>query len=200
MTGLEAALRRLVERLAAAQVAFAVVGGLAVSARTEPRFTRDADLCVSVEGDRQAESLIQRLRDDGYVVRALVEQDAVGDIATVRLGRSHAEPEDVVLDLLFASSGIEAEVVAGAESLELLDGLSVPVATVPALIALKLLARDDVRRPQDRMDLVALLGVASATDLAEARRLAALIAERGYARGRDLSAALGALERELSDG
>jgi predicted nucleotidyltransferase len=200
VTGLEAALRRLVERLAAAQVAFAVVGGLAVSSRTEPRFTRDADLCVSVEDDRQAESLIQRLRDDGYAIRALVEQDAAGRIATVRLGRPQAEPEDVVLVLLLASSGIEGEVVTGAESLELFDGLSVPVATVPALIALKLLARDDVRRPQDRMDLVALMGVASATDLAEARRLAALIAERGYARGRDLSAALDALERELSDG
>lgn len=199
MTSLESALRRLVGRLETARVGFAVVGGLAVSARTEPRFTRDADVCVSVPDDLQAQSIVRHLGDDGYIVRALVEQEETGRIATVRLGRSQSDPEDIVLDLLFASSGIEAEVVAGAERLELFDGLRIPVATVPALIALKLLARDDIRRPQDRVDLVVLLAVASASDREEARRLAALIAERGYARGRDLGAAFDHVERELAD-
>ena len=104
---------------------------------------------------------------------------------------------DVVLDLLFASSGVEPEVVATADTLELLDGLRIPVATVPALIALKLLARDDVRRPQDRVDLVALMAVASEEDHAEVRRLTALITQRGFARTRDLHAAFEALVLEL---
>ena len=44
MTSLEAILRRVDADLAQARVSFALIGGLAVSARTEPRFTRDADL------------------------------------------------------------------------------------------------------------------------------------------------------------
>jgi hypothetical protein len=39
---LEAALRQIHADLIEAHVASALVGGLAVSARTEPRFTRDA--------------------------------------------------------------------------------------------------------------------------------------------------------------
>ena len=44
MTSFEAALREVTGHLGKAGVRFALVGGLAVSARTEPRFTRDADL------------------------------------------------------------------------------------------------------------------------------------------------------------
>jgi hypothetical protein len=46
---------------ARAGVRCALVGGLAVSARTEPRFTRDADLAVAVASDAEAESLIRAL-------------------------------------------------------------------------------------------------------------------------------------------
>jgi hypothetical protein len=40
----ERALRAVAAALQERQAAFAVVGGLAVSARAEPRFTRDVDL------------------------------------------------------------------------------------------------------------------------------------------------------------
>lgn len=197
MSGLEGALAALLARLAARRVRFAIVGGLAVSARTEPRFTRDADIAVAVASDREAEALVQALQADGYTVVALVEQVSSGRIATVRLGAPEATHEGIALDLLFASSGIEAEVVAGAEDLELFDGVRVPIASTAALIALKVLARDDARRPQDRVDLVALLAVASARDLGQARGLLSLIGERGYARGRDLLASLDAIRAEL---
>lgn len=98
MTSLEAALRQIDADLSEARVAFALVGGLAVSARTEPRFTRDADLAV----------------------------------------------------------------------------------------ALKVLSRDDITRPQDLGDLRALLRVASSAELTRARQSIALIVARGYHRGRDL--------------
>jgi hypothetical protein len=64
---------------------FALVGSLAVSVRTEPRFTRDADFAVAVPGDGEAEALIRHLRARGYEVAALVEQEAVGRLATARL-------------------------------------------------------------------------------------------------------------------
>ena len=89
---------------------------------------------------------------------------------------------------LFASSGIESEIVADAEPIELLPSLTMGVARTGHLIALKLLARDDVSRPQDLVDLRALLRVASPPELERARDSLALIAARGYHRGRDLRA------------
>lgn len=185
MTSLEAALRQIHKDLAEAHVSFALVGGLAVSARTEPRFTRDADLAVAVANDAEAEALIHNLRGRGYRIEAVVEQDAVGRLATVRLTRS-SKLQAAVIDLLFASSGIEPEVVAEAESMALLSNLTIGVARTGHLIALKVLSRDDVTRPQDLVDLRALMRVASATELARAQESLALIAARGYHRGRDL--------------
>jgi hypothetical protein len=62
---LDAILRRIVADLAATSHARALVGGLAVSVRTEPRFTRDADLAVAVTDDADAEALVMARRDDG---------------------------------------------------------------------------------------------------------------------------------------
>jgi predicted nucleotidyltransferase len=97
----------------------------------------------------------------------------------------------IVADLLFASSGIEPEIVAAAEAIDVLPGLRVPVACVGDLIALKLLARDDRRRPQDADDLAALRRVASAAEIDRARLAIRLIQDRGFHRGRDLPALLG---------
>jgi predicted nucleotidyltransferase len=194
VTALETALRRMCADLADNHISFALVGGLAVSARTEPRFTRDADIAVVVASDAEAEHLVRNLRALGYRIEALVEQEAVGRLATVRLARL-PEPTGPVVDLLFASSGIEPEIVAEAETIELLPQLPIPIATTGHLMALKVLARDDVRRPQDLGDLRALLRVASASDIASTRAALALIAERGYHRQRDLLAEFGQLLR-----
>ena len=191
MTSLEAALRRIDRDLTEAGFSFALVGGLAVSARTEPRFTRDADLAVAVAGDAEAEDLIRRLRTLGYRVESVLER-AVGRLATVRITRSPV-PQSPVIDLLFASSGIEPEVVAGSETIELLPGLPIPVATTGHLIALKVLSRDDEERPQDLADLRALLRAASPAELGRARQALTAIAARGYHRGRDLLADLNGL-------
>ena len=192
MTSLEAALRQIHSDLTEARASFALVGGLAVSARTEPRFTRDADLAVSLASDAEAEALVHTLRARDYGIEAIVEQEAVGRLATVRLTRSSALQAPVI-DLLFASSGIEREVVAEAEPIELLPNLLIGVARTGHLVALKLLSRDDVRRPQDLVDLRALVRVASATEVARARGALALIAARGYHRGRDLMSEMNAL-------
>lgn len=191
MTPLGKVLSRIAGDLAESEDSFALVGGLAVSARTEPRFTRDADIAVIVDSDEQAEELVYSLKAVGYSIDTLVEQEAVGRLATVRLSPPGADLRGIVVDLLFASSGIEHEVVQNAERLRVLEDIEVLVARVGHLIALKVLSRDDVKRPQDLVDLRALLKVASESDLNEARTAMALIAERGYARGRDL---LGHLE------
>jgi hypothetical protein len=164
----------------------ALVGGLAVSARAEPRFTRDVDLAVAVSGDREAEELIKGMLVRGYRVAAQVEQEATGRLATVRT----IPPGGTVLcDLLFASSGIEPELVDHATPLALFEGCVAPVASVGHLIAVKLLARSP-RRLQDDLDLDALARVASASDIEEARIAVELITARGFARDKDLLAEL----------
>jgi predicted nucleotidyltransferase len=187
---LESALATLARDLARHDKSAALVGGLAVSARTEPRLTRDLDLAVAVAGDAEAEGLIQALVANGYTTVALVEQEATRRLATVRLAFPGEDTRGVVADLLFASSGIEPLVVAEAEPLEVLPGLVVLVARVGHLVALKLLSRDDRRRPQDRIDLRALLKIVTDAELERARVAVELMEERGYACGRDLKGAL----------
>jgi predicted nucleotidyltransferase len=192
MNRLQAALAGIGESLNQRGFGWALVGGLAVSVRAEPRFTRDVDLAVAVEDDSQAEALVGDLRRAGYEALETVEQEATQRFATARLLPPGGGTGGIVVDLLFASSGIEREVVSSAELLEVLPGLEVPVAGLPELIALKLLARDDDTRPQDAADLVVLFSLATTEDLEAVRRLVRLIESRNYHRGRDL---LGDLER-----
>jgi Nucleotidyl transferase AbiEii toxin, Type IV TA system len=173
-TRLHTSLRTVCQHLSDSRAAYALVGGLAVSARTEPRFTKDLDLAVAVTGDREAETLVEFLRSRRYHIEALVEQEATGRLATVRLVPP-IEPA-LFVDLLFASSGIEPEIVAAAER----------VATTAHLIATKVLSRDDLRRPQDRVDLTMLVAEASEADLTAAREAMRLIHSRGFNRNKDL--------------
>jgi hypothetical protein len=115
-----------------------------VSARAEPRSTRDVDLAVSVLDDEAAESVIHALVTRGYRLKSVVEQTRQARLATARL--------------------------------------------VLPRVAMKLLARDDRRRPQDADDLRVLLPLAKATERRRVERAISLIEERGYARGRDLAA------------
>ncbi len=190
MTPLQELLRRAATDLDALGFGFALIGGLAVSVRSQPRFTADVDLAVSVASDKEAENLVRGLRDRGWRIEALVEQEDTGRLATVRLlGEEEGAP---VVDLLFASSGLEPEIVAEAEALEVFPEQSIPVASLGHLVALKLLARNDLR-PQDSADLRALVDVAEERDLVVARAAVGLIQQRGFARGRDLDAALAEL-------
>ena len=185
MSRLEAALRGIASELDRRGRAFAVVGGLAVSVRAEPRFTRDIDLALAVANDADAEALVRSLVASGYRVIASLEQEAVGRLATVRLQSPSEGPEGVVVDMLFASSGVEPEIVRASEVLEALPGLPVPVARVGDLLALKVLSNGP-ERPQDQIDIVALLRLADEAEMGRARQTAALIVERGFGRGRDL--------------
>jgi predicted nucleotidyltransferase len=173
-----------------------VVGALAVSARTEPRFTRDVDLVVAVQSDAEAEQVVRSLQARHYRVPTIVEHEARGRLATARLLPPGEVEQGVVLDVLFASSGVEPEVSDAADVLEVVPGVRVPVATVGHLIALKVLARDDRTRPQDRVDLLALLRVATPADLEVARAALELITRRGFNRDRDLAAGLDGVVRE----
>lgn len=187
----EAALRRVALDLDELGQSWALVGGLAVSAHAEPRTTRDVDIALAVRDDAAAEAAIFALSGLGYSVEATVEQTAASRLATARL---HPPRErSVFVDLLFASSGIEAEIASAARRIDVVPGLTVPVATIGHLIAMKVLSRDDENRPLDLADLHALLREATPDDLELARSATARIVELGYNRHRDLEAELAGL-------
>ena len=189
----------LVSDLRELAVRFAVVGGFAVSVRTEPRFTRDIDLAVAVGSDAEAEALVASLQGRGYQVFMVLEQKATARMATVRLRRARGSGEPLIADLLFTSSGIEVELVAAATEEELPGIGGVPIASCGHLIALKLLSRRDKERPNDAADLRGLLRAASPGDLAQAREAAALIMQRGFHRNRNLTALLAEALDELGE-
>lgn len=178
-------LRAIIAALTASNAHFALVGGLAVSARAEPRLTRDVDIAVAVHDDAEAEKIVRGLAARGYKLDSAVEQTRTKRLATARLTRSD---EALLVDLLFASCGVEPEVVRDATRIEILPGLVVPVASTPHLIAMKLLASDDRDRPQDEDDLRALVPLLDATGRKRVSVALGLIERRGYARGRDLRA------------
>jgi hypothetical protein len=193
MNAVELALRTIAADLDRRAVGWALVGGFAVSIRSEPRFTRDVDVAIAVPGDPEAEALVRSLMAAGYQVLASVEQDAAGRLATARLAPPGGAESGAIVDLLFASSGIEPEIVEAADSIEVLPELFMRVARAGHLIALKLLARDDDTRPQDAADLRALALVADDSDLRLAEQAVALIEARGYHRERNLAVALAML-------
>ena len=191
MTRLDEALVRASEVLTELGKGFALVGGIAVSALTAPRSTGDVDIAVAVADDGEAETVAASFTAAGYDIASLLEQDKTGRLAGVRV---HDAATRVGLDLIFAMCGVEPEIVASARQIEVLPGTVLPVASVGSLIVMKLLSRDDRRRPMDADDLRSLAEVATDGDWAEARRLADLATARNAHRDRDLAASLSHLQ------
>ncbi len=183
MNRLQRDLVRLAADLLQLDVRWALVGGLAVSARGKPRTTKDVDLAVAVEGNPQLESLVRDLLARGYRISSPPHEHLEVDrIASVHLLAPGAD--GVVVDLLAATSGIEPEIVAAAEPFEVYAGFSVPVVTTGHLLALKTLAG----RFQDLADLENLLQHAEDKHLQDAREALELISRRGFDRGKHLQA------------
>jgi hypothetical protein len=179
------ALRQIAEALDTRHTGWALVGGLAVSIRAEPRFTRDIDVAVSAADDAAAEALVADLTAGGFALQLSLEQRVLNRLATVRLLAPHQPAEGIVIDLLFASSGIEPDICREAERLEVAPGLIVPVARTGHLVAMKILALAP-DRPQDAIDLRALVAGLTDDERARARTAAARIDEVGANRGKSM--------------
>jgi len=188
-------LSRVASVLRDAEASFALIGGMAVATRVMPRYTRDVDLAVAVDSDTAAEAVARFLITSGYEPRMELKQTAINRLATLRLLPPSPPGTDIdpsrlpMLDILFASSGIEREIVADAALIEVVPGLTLPTARIPHLIAMKLLSESE-ERLQDRIDLKHLLIAATEADLQEVPPLLTLITQRGYARNKDLPAVL----------
>ena len=192
---IETTFRQAAADLDAAGVTWAVTGGLAVCAYTPPRPTEDVDFAVPAASDDEAEVIIGRLQVRGYVTGMRLDipvgdevtgtTDELGNrrrLALARLMRTDRPGPEVFVDLLFALSGIEDLIVEHAQRIDILPGCAAPVASLGHLIAVKLLSARDTR-PQDEMDLRALLSVAGPGDLAQARDAVTVIGARGFGEG-----------------
>lgn len=177
----------------------ALVGGLAVSVRARPRTTLDVDFAVAVNADDEAESIAFAFQRRGFELFDVVEQTARDRLATARFRILRDSGGAAFVDLLFASSGIEPEVVEAADDLEILPAVTMPVARRGHLLALKTLAHDERRRPQDRLDIMALLAAADDGDLLVAQEACALITLRGFHRNKDLRAELDQFVRDAEE-
>lgn len=62
---------------------WALVGGVAISVRVEPRFTRDIDIAVAVSDDHAAETLVADLTARGFRLQLALEQQALGRLSQV---------------------------------------------------------------------------------------------------------------------
>lgn len=187
MVRLYRAFRQLEVDLRQLRLRWALIGGLAVNVRAEPRTTKDLDIAVAVENERESEGIVGDFWARGYrLLDAPFERADMDRMAGVRLTAPGEDARGIVVDLLFAASGIEAEVVASADLLEILPGLAVPVATIAHLLALKTLAGRD----KDLPDFPLLLPHATASDVQQAREALDLISRRGYVgdKDRDLQA------------
>jgi hypothetical protein len=188
MSPFEATVRRLKRDMDRIGVGWAFVGGLAVSVRANPRFTNDVDIAVAVTSDREAEAIVFRLKQLGYDLGVNLERDD-GRLATSRLRCPPVRGTEFIVDLLFATTGIEALIVSNAEVTTVFPGFRAPIALASDLIAMKLLSVSE-DRPKDDMDLRELVGRADDAVIARARESAALIESAGQPRGRSLTGLL----------
>ena len=146
---------------------------------------------MQVADDAAAEQLLCSLRQNGYSIIATVEQERVSCLATARL----EAPGGSICDLIFATSGIEPELIASSTPIDVPDAGTLPVASPESLLAMK---SDD--RPQDLGDIRAILLASPNLDKTELSRFLALITQRGYHRGQDLPAKWKSLKAKFAIG
>lgn len=167
-------------------VPYALIGGLAVSLRGQPRVTVDIDIVIAADLDR-ALALAGTLEQTNF--RPLF--DDVTDILqkTFILPLRHRST-NVKVDLALGLSGFERQAVARAERLEL-AGSEVSVATAEDLVVMKVLAG----RPQDEQELRGL--VIAQGDRLDWDYCLKLAVDLGEALGHDLVGRICALRATL---
>jgi predicted nucleotidyltransferase len=144
----------LLRCLTEASVDFVIVGGVAVVLQASPRFTKDLDICYATAPEN-LERLGESLIDLGARLRG-VEEDVtfVPDMRTLRqTQRLTLTTREGDIDLLVNPGGSpDYEALRRKADRMDLDGLTVAVASIEDMIAMKRAAG----RPQDLVDLESL--------------------------------------------
>jgi len=129
--------------LATNSVPFAVIGGIAVSVRGEPRFTADVDFVIGVDIDRGLE-LLSAVKGSAFAPLFSGVDEVVRTSFLLPLRHLRTR---VKVDLAIGLTGFERQLIKRSHQ-EDLGGVSAPVATAEDLLLMKVLAG----RPRDAED------------------------------------------------
>jgi hypothetical protein len=132
-------LNQILDELEARGIGYALVGGLALAAYIEPRFTKDVDLCLALADEKKQDRLVRELRAAGYEEESFLLRRTNGAVIGIRFFAPESESREPNVDLLFSATGIEEEIVHDAEPIALY-GRKIPTATISDLIAMKTLS------------------------------------------------------------
>lgn len=132
---------------------YALIGGVAVSARARPRATKDIDFLVSGDGAFLTSGLPDLISKMGYKCK-MFNGDMLDPLNGVIRVFDNDGSEFVDLIPVFWNWHMEA--IKHAEEVEIFDGIKIPVARVEDLIVLKLKAGG----PQDMLDVHELIKAA----------------------------------------
>jgi hypothetical protein len=137
----------LSDAFAARSIRHALIGGLATSMRSRPRYTQDVDLLLDVP-----QLALPALLDD-LVVQGFSLDPAVVIREYVRESLTAFSFETVRIDWIKPVLPLYSRALADAQPLAWSEGHSVRVATAEGLILTKMVAF----RPQDQIDIATLL-------------------------------------------
>jgi hypothetical protein len=137
-----------VKFLDAERVPYALIGGLAVSLRGQPRVTADVDLVILADVPRSL-SLVQGLEQTKF--KPLFDRISEVVERTFILPLRH-RTTNVKVDLALGLSGFEQQVLSRANRISI-AGVEIAVATAEDLLIMKLLAG----RPKDDQDIQGLV-------------------------------------------
>jgi hypothetical protein len=145
---LQITLADAVEFLELHHIAYALVGGLAVSLRGQPRVTADVDMVIAIDLDR-ALQIVDELNNSKFAplfsgVADVIQRSFILPIRHRDTG--------VKVDLAIGLSGFEQQAIQRANIVEV-GGCPTKVATAEDLVIMKVLAG----RPQDEQDLAGLV-------------------------------------------
>ena len=143
-------LRDIAAFLRSEKLPFAVIGGIAVGLRGEPRFTADVDLVIGADVDR-ALSFLRAVEGSSFVPLFADVSEVVASAFIIPLRHRKT---GIKVDLAIGLTGFERQLLERAENLPL-GGVQLPVATAEDLLLMKVLAdrprdAEDARRIVDR--------------------------------------------------
>lgn len=190
MADLEKELKKFSNKLQKAKqkgaiAGFALIGALAVSARSRPRATQDIDFLVSAEDEFFSKHFPATIKSMGYSYKIFTGgmNDPINGLIRIY---NHSGEE--LVDIIPVYWKWQDEMVKDAPQVKISKDLSIPIALAEDLVVLKLKAHG----PQDLLDVKELLRAMSFGRGFDRGRLDEFARRAGV--GRDLKKVLSALD------
>jgi len=137
-------IQRLAKVLESYGIPYAIIGGVAVSIRAIPRYTKDVDAVLWV-GESDWEKILAQVTQEGFTARA---ENPISFAQKNRL-LLLIDEDGTQIDLSFGALPFEERMIRNAEPVEIASGCFATVATAESLVVMKAIAW----RPKDIQDI-----------------------------------------------